>query len=159
MDPATIAASVFVAVIATVCDCRTGRIPNLLTFPAMLSGLVYAFVQYGIGTGIERCVLLIILFLIGALSLVGMGDLKLMMALGALNGLQCLAVTVLIAALLLLSVEIVRHRKETWLDIKAGLHSLLTLRFESKLGTGRKTKFAPYLLCGLVGGVVLCSVL
>lgn len=159
MDLTTIVVSVVVAVIATICDFQAGKIPNLLTFPAMAAGLVHAFACHGMGTGLERCFLLIILFLFGGLSLMGMGDLKLLMAFGTLNGALCLAITVFVAALLLLAVEVLRHRKETWLDIKAGLHSLLTLKFSSELGTGRKVKFAPYLLCGLIGGVIICSVL
>lgn len=148
-----------VAAAAALLDLKWGRIPNWLTFPAMLLGVLYIFWQYGTGTGVERCILLLALFLAGTLSIIGMGDLKLLMALGALNGGFCLAVTVLTAALLLLTVELIRHREETQKDIRAGFCSLFKFRFDSILGTGRKVKFAPYILCGLAGGVIICIVL
>ena len=47
----------------------------------------------------------------------------------------------------LLTVELIRHRKETQKDIRAGLYSIFKFQFDSSLGTGRKVKFAPYILC------------
>lgn len=158
MDQITITASLLVAAAAALLDLKWGRIPNWLTFPAMLLGVLYIFWQYGAGTGVERCILLLALFLAGTLSIIGMGDLKLLMALGALNGSFCLAVTVLTASLLLLAVELIRHREETRKDMWAGLCSLFKFRLDSSLGTGRKVKFAPYILCGLAGGVIICIV-
>ncbi|MCI9553512.1 MAG: prepilin peptidase [Acutalibacter sp.] len=159
MDQITVIASLLVAAAAALLDLKWGRIPNWLTFPAMLLGVLYIFWQYGAGAGVERCILLLALFLTGTLSIIGMGDLKLLMALGALNGGFCLAVTALTAALLLLSVELIRHREETQKDIRAGICSLFKFRFDSSLGTGRKAKFAPYIFCGLAGGVIICIVL
>lgn len=159
MDQITVTASLVVAATAAILDLKRGRIPNWLTFPAMLLGVLYIFWQYGAGMGAERCILLLALFLAGALSIIGMGDLKLLMALGALNGGVCLAVTVLTAALLLLTVELIRHREETQKDIRAGLYSIFKFQFDSSLGTGRKVKFAPYILYGLAGGVIICIAL
>ena len=65
-------------------------IPNILTFPAMLTGLIYytltnggeglLFSLGGLATGLA---VLLILFLMGAM---GAGDAKLMGAIGALSG-------------------------------------------------------------------------
>lgn len=154
----TIVISMTITAVATVYDCQIGKIPNFLTLPSMLFGVLYAFLVHGVENGLGRCILLLLLFLAGMLSLIGMGDLKLMMAIGALNGAVCLAFTTLIAALGVLLVDAVKHRPDFWTDIKAGIHSLFTLQFNYRLGTGRKVKFAPYLLCGLIGGVVLCSI-
>ena len=158
MDLITIVISLVISVAATVYDCRTGRIPNLLTLPVALFGVLYAFLMYGVGIGIGRCILLLLLFLAGMLSLVGIGDLKLIMAIGALNGAVCLAFTTLIAALGVLLVDVIKHRTDFWTDMKAGIWSLFTQQFHQRLGTGRKVKYAPYLLCGLIGGIVLCSI-
>lgn len=121
-------------------------------------GVTYAFVIYGVSAGLERCILISIIFLGGMLFLVGMGDLKLMMAIGALNGTLCLAVTTLLAAIGVLLIDRIKHRRYFWMDMKAGLRSILSMQFKSEFGTGRKVKFAPYLLCGLIGGIIACGI-
>ena len=77
-------------VAAVVFDVRYRKIPNILTFPAMLSGLAYytitsggaglLFSLGGLATGLA---VFIILFIKGAM---GAGDAKLMGAIGALSG-------------------------------------------------------------------------
>ena len=81
---------VFILIAAVVFDVRYLKIPNILTFPAMLSGLAYhtltsggaglLFSLGGLATGLA---VLLILFLMGAM---GAGDAKLMGAIGALSG-------------------------------------------------------------------------
>lgn len=75
---------------AAVFDYRTRRIPNLLTLPALLIGLVLNTICSGMG-GLEESLLgllaggllLIIPFMLGGM---GAGDVKLLAAIGALNG-------------------------------------------------------------------------
>ena len=77
-------------VTAMVFDIRYRKIPNILTFPAMLAGMAYhtfangaaglLFSLGGLATGLA---VLFILFLMGAM---GAGDAKLMGAIGALSG-------------------------------------------------------------------------
>lgn len=77
-------------VVAVIFDVRYRKIPNILTFPAMLAGMVYytltgggaglLFSLGGLATGLA---VLFILFLMGAM---GAGDAKLMGAIGALSG-------------------------------------------------------------------------
>ena len=148
--------SLAVTTAAALWDWRHGRIPNVFTFPAILLGIVYSFSCFSIQVGLARCILIVLLFAAGTLRILGMGDLKLLMAIGALTGSLCLAVTAFLASLLVLMSGFIRHRKETWSDFRAGLTSLLTLDFDARLGTGRKVKFAPYILWGLIGGVIVC---
>jgi len=88
-----------VAGAAALVDCRTRRIPNLLTYPLILAGLVLhgstaglagvLFSLKGLGIG----ALFIVIYLGGWL---GAGDVKLLMALGSLGGPQrCLLAAVL----------------------------------------------------------------
>jgi prepilin peptidase CpaA len=77
-------------VAAMVFDVRYFKIPNLLTLPAMLSGLVYhtlsgggAGLLFSLGGLVAGLAVLLILFLMGAM---GAGDAKLMGAIGALSG-------------------------------------------------------------------------
>jgi prepilin peptidase CpaA len=77
-------------VIAMILDIRYRKLPNILTFPAMLAGIAYhtlangaaglLFSLGGLATGLA---VLFILFLMGAM---GAGDAKLMGAIGALSG-------------------------------------------------------------------------
>ena len=104
-------------VIATVTDLREQRIPNVLTFPLMLAGLVIhgmagglgglTFAVQGLAVGL---VVMLIPYMIGVM---GAGDVKLMAATGALLG-----TTAVLHALLLTSIAggvyalvvLLRHR-------------------------------------------------
>ena len=88
-----------VAVIAAVFDLRQRRIPNALTVPAMLAGILIHTSRSGwdgltfslLGLAIGGGVLLIFLILGG----MGAGDVKLMAGIGALGGFH-LAISVLV---------------------------------------------------------------
>ena len=99
------------SIIAALCDLRTRRIPNILTFPLFLSGLVWSFVNgglSGLGESFGTCVLLalpyIILFIFAN---GGAGDAKLMGAIGTWLGFKsgiivlfCVAITGIILSIL-----------------------------------------------------------
>ena len=90
IDPFTIILLSSILVIAAIIDLRVQKIPNLLTFPTMILGLIY----YSITTGwngllfsIEGLVLGIAIFIIPYLmGGMGAGDAKLMGAIGAIIG-------------------------------------------------------------------------
>lgn len=82
--------AVLAALIAAVCDLRFGRIPNKLTFPAILAGWLlnlFFFGAHGILYSIAATIAGIAIYfgpaIVGA---IGMGDVKLMGAVGALAG-------------------------------------------------------------------------
>lgn len=87
---------VLVCVVAVVTDLRARRIPNWLTFPAILVGLVInttlppIFLEgvgwtVGLFSSLAGCLLLLLTFgFLGFINFVGMGDVKLMAAVGAL---------------------------------------------------------------------------
>lgn len=157
MEALTIGLAIVVTAIGAYTDCRWRRVPNYLTFPAMAAGLICSFCT-GWEIGVARVVLVLILFGFGALNLVGLGDLKLLMAIGALTGMLCLLFTIAIAEILLLLHQWALDHKNTAMDVRAGLFSILSRRFDSGYGTGRKVAFAPYILAGLIGGILICFV-
>lgn len=80
----------FVALIAVVTDLRAGRVYNWLTFPAILLGWVLNLYLHGIsglGYSVAATILGIMLYMPGGIfGLIGMGDVKLLGALGAIGG-------------------------------------------------------------------------
>lgn len=98
------------SLVAAVCDLQTRRIPNLLTFPLLLAGLIWAVWNGGLSSLTEAagaCFLLalpyVILFIFAN---GGAGDAKLMGAIGAWLGLTqgvvvlfCVAATGIILAI------------------------------------------------------------
>lgn len=90
ISPAGVLATVTVVVAAGAWDVRSRRIPNVLTFPAIGAGLVIGAVTAGgwgllsaVGGAVLAPVVLMVLRLGNRL---GMGDLKLATAVGALTG-------------------------------------------------------------------------
>ena len=80
------------------------RIPNLLTYPAMLAGVFYHVVQNGAhGFFFSLCGILVgmgLLMLFFAMGGMGAGDVKLLGAVGALLGAQAVVVSTLYAAII-----------------------------------------------------------
>jgi len=79
-----------VASIAVITDLRDGRVYNWLTFPAILLGWLlnlYLHGLSGLGYSVVATLLGIMLYMPGGLfGLIGMGDVKLLGALGAIGG-------------------------------------------------------------------------
>lgn len=82
--------AIAVAFVAMITDSRWGRIYNWLTFPAMLTGWILSAILYGLpglGYSFAATVFGIILYLpFAATGVMGMGDVKLLGAIGALGG-------------------------------------------------------------------------
>jgi len=92
-----------VAVAAAVIDVREGRIPNWLTYPAVLLGslLRWCFFSWrGLGSAIAGCLLaggVVLLFY--AVRAMGAGDVKLLAAIGSLIGPRDAVVVLLATAI------------------------------------------------------------
>lgn len=74
-----------VLMVAAVTDATSYHIPNLLTFPAIIVGLLLCRFPFSVESWI-RVIWLAIFFALGTLHIMGMGDLKLCMAVLALRG-------------------------------------------------------------------------
>ncbi|HMB68718.1 MAG TPA: A24 family peptidase [bacterium] len=103
VSPAVVVATAVVVVAAGAWDVRSRRIPNVLTFPAIGAGLVIGAATAGgwgllaaLGGAVLAPVVLMVLRLGNRL---GMGDLKLAAAVGALTGPAVGALAMLLATL------------------------------------------------------------
>ena len=114
-----------VLILAAAWDWRTGRVPNRLTYPAMLLGLVWAALTgaiaggaAGAGDGLARAVIaggagLLPFYVIFAAGGLGGGDAKLMGAVGAISASwRCVLATTVYAFVIgfVLAIVIMVHR-------------------------------------------------
>jgi len=110
--------AVSVAVVAAITDARDHRIPNHLTYPAMLVGLAVQSVRFGwhgllasLGGGFVAGGILLLFYMIRAM---GAGDVKLAAALGFMVGfqdaIQLLAATAVAGGILALVFMVVQRR-------------------------------------------------
>lgn len=100
-------------------DLKTHKIPNRLTIPGMLLGVVLSFILGGVGSGFSSLAgigvgfLAFVLFAIGGLKA---GDVKLYMAVGAFGG-WCFSMETMIASILiggLAAFFVMLMRKSSW---------------------------------------------
>lgn len=106
-----------ILIIAAINDYLYFKVPNYITFPSIIIGLVLSF-YISPTTCLLRIMCIVILFFAGMLNFIGMGDLKLIMAILALNGLYYTAVVVLIGALCLMIYCLVTDYKSMILSLK-----------------------------------------
>ena len=128
---------VVMAVAATL-DIRTRKIPNWLTFAAAVTGLFFTyFIDWR--EGIVRTIAITAVFFAGATGCLGLGDLKLFMALTALQGLLPSLISIFIASCSLLIVKVIKGRYAV---------DMRRLKDSDKAAEGEKVPFAPYMLLG-----------
>ena len=142
-----ISAALVTLILATILDIRHRRIPNIITLPAILFGLVLTSV-FQMKAMPLIVIALVLLFFFGALHLMGQGDIKLIMALTTICGLFDALISAGIAAILIVGIQVLLHPSETASDAKNALGALLSMDFKRINKEGRTVPFAPYLLTG-----------
>ncbi len=128
-------------VIAATTDCRTRRIPNLLTGPAILAGLGWSVIVGGYAgladslAGAALAMLPFVLLFVFAGG--GAGDAKLMAAIGAwvgvIGGLITVAAVMIAGGLLAIALIIIRHNLR---DVAANLHWIFDSLRSAVFGQG-----------------------
>lgn len=142
---------------AAVIDHRTRRVPNVLTFPMMITGLLFNIFlsPYRLP---EIGATLLICLLFGLLPGVGMGDIKLLMGMSIyLSGINTMLALAL-ASVLVLAVQFIREPKATlWMVFLRRLKPVSKEEASYK-SDWNSVPFAPYLLCSIIlieGGIIL----
>lgn len=81
------ACTCFLLIVSSLCDFTMRKIPNIVTFPFMILGLYWVDFPFSKESYI-RIMGCICLFCFGSLRLMGLGDLKLIMAVLCMRGIQ-----------------------------------------------------------------------
>ena len=139
-------APVIAIVPAAVTDTRTQKIPNIITFPMMLIGLSLTAI-FNRGDLIECLLTMIVLFIIGASGIMGLGDIKLLMGIASVCGALFTAVVIGSASIMVLIKELAVNYKETCGYVTAWIKVILR-QASSVDGHGRKIPMGIYILAG-----------
>lgn len=161
MIAATSVISLAVIAISTALDVKRNRIPNYITFPFLLLGLVFcatdAFRSGDVFTLIIRICSSAAMFLLGMANLIGLGDIKLLMGLFLMNNPIVIWLSLLAATIILILYQLILHPKKTSKRITATL-TALSLRVKPVPESKTMIPFAPFLLSGYIimqGGYLL----
>lgn len=134
--------------IASGFDVITRKIPNWITFPAMLLGIGYSI--YAREAIIAKIALVLFFFMFGALRYMGMGDIKLIMTLILLENpfLACLSVVVA-AILAVITAECIKQG-----NTRNGLFVLNAAMISKTLPKAREGARIPFAPCLLIGYLI-----
>ena len=135
-----IAVTLTILIISAIFDKKTMRIPNWLTFGGMGAGLLITYIMSW-QTGLISTGVIILLFFLGMTGFVGLGDLKLLMALVALQGWQPALITLGVASIGLVIIKVKNEHYAV---------NMKRLKDKELAAEGIKVPFAPYLLAGYI---------
>ena len=139
-----------VLVLSACWDYQTHRIPNFITFPALIIGLVTTPYFNSYAEIAPRLIFILILFVLGGLCIMGLGDIKLLMGVAAFQGVLATLIALTIAEVMIIMRQLIKNPKSGIEDIKTGL-LVLNLRDASLIDKAKTVSFAPYLLTGFIG--------
>ena len=141
---------------AAITDSKEGKIPNIITIPSILLGIVLTVL-----TGKSLLLLvasLTLLFLFGGLGFFGMGDIKLLMAVSSLSGPKIMLLSLFLASINIIIIQGLKSPESMKNDVKKGLNMLLfrDIKIDKE---GKTIAFAPYLLLGfcITGVLIECG--
>ena len=149
----TLAQQVVFFALMTVCtytDIAKDKVYNWATLPAIVLGLAMWFISHGIERVFLNSIIAMLVggglfFLFFLFRAVGAGDVKLMMAVGALMGLQFLLFALLPIAIIgaLMAVGVMIFRRRLIEGLKSSAKILVTLR-PKKAAEGKPPLTVPY---------------
>lgn len=138
--------TVFLLLTASACDIKDRIIPNVLTLPMIPIGLFLSGFPLT-WESIERFVWVIVFFLIGYIRIMGMGDLKLIMAVICLRGIQETSAMFFVGTLLLF-VYCLATETETTIRSFKDLYYMFFYHTGMIQRSSKKYPFAAFLAVG-----------
>ena len=134
---------------AAIIDIKKTRIPNIITFPAIITGLIITAFERSASDLIISVTVIVALFFIGMLNIIGLGDIKLLMAVTALCGAKMCGYSFIIGIMLLCLYAVIFNPIETYIYIKKWKQRY---KFK-KVAVNRDSTsypFAPFLFLGIM---------
>jgi prepilin peptidase CpaA len=163
------AGSLLCAAVSAVYDVRSRRIPNYITFPAIVFGLLLHAVFGGwrqfVTAAVAGLICGLIFFVFYLAGGMGAGDVKLITAAGCITGLPGIGYLLLLTALAggVMAIALALHRRrlvETWQNMRtlAGHHKRMGLTPHGQFNiSNERTLRLPYALAITAGsGLSLC---
>lgn len=152
--------SIYLLVTASIFDIKTHRIPNWVTMPMMLMGLILTICIDPKHALIEFAAI-VMLFLFSFTRLMGAGDIKLIMAMTALCGVPVMLFTVLSGTIIMLLWWIVKAPHIAIREIRYQITAFINhMPMQNAVQKKTKVPFAPFLAVGYVlvciGRTVIC---
>lgn len=134
---------------AAVFDIKTNKIPNKLTFPMIIVGLVLSLIFAPIKETIISSVIVVALFFLGMTNLIGLGDIKLLMAVTMIGGWKMGVFSFIIATIYLCICAYIINPIETGFYITK---TIKRLHFQKQKFNKNSTKytFAPFMFLGVL---------
>lgn len=139
----------FFLITASITDIRTRKIPNRLTLVGILVGILLWCVLVP-GMRIEKSVFAIILFFVGMLPGLGMGDIKLIMCIGLWGNPFWAMIETAVASIGVLIVRLSQKPLLTQIQIMHGLKHPFPIKEQIKKTENNTVSFAPYLLAAYI---------
>lgn len=148
-------------IIASITDLKTRRVPNALTFPMIIAGLLLN-VFCSPDRLIVSFVLLAICFIFAVMPGVGMGDVKLLMGMGMFLSATNVMLELALASILVLVVQFIKYPHLTVLTVIT--HRLRPVSKAEAAGKdiSNSIPFAPYLLTAAIiieGATIVAAIL
>lgn len=145
-----IARTVIAAVIclaAAIFDYKNSKIPNKFTFPIIILSFIFSIIFYPLNTTIFSVLVVVLLFFYGMTGWIGLGDLKLIMALTFIGTWKMGLCSFIFSSIYLMVFGLVTNPYETGFYMKKMLNRF-KFKKEPLYKKSTKYKFAPFILFG-----------
>lgn len=149
--------SITLLILATITDIKYKKIPNIITLTGMCVGVIYqiasSIILHSYNSLIINLISMIALFFIGMTGILGLGDIKLLIALTALNGIMPAVMTAGFGSLYVILISLITRTREATEELKTGIQTLL---FKLPIyKNGKSVPFAQYMLAGYISTRIL----
>lgn len=142
---------------AAIFDIKTKRIPNSLTFSTICIGIIFSAFTRSMTENLIIIGVIIVWFFLGMTNFLGLGDIKLIMAVTAIGGWQMGLFSFVVGILLLCLFALICNPIETGIYIKKFFRRL-RFKKEPIYKKSTKYKFVPFMFVGVIVYILFLDV-
>lgn len=132
---------------AAIFDYKTTKIPNKFIFPVIILSLIFSLIFYPLISTGTSVLFVLLLFLYGMTGWMGLGDIKLLMALTFIGSWKMSLFTLVLSSIYLMIFGFLANPTETGFYMRKMLNRF-RLKKEPLYKKSTKYKFAPFILLG-----------